>query len=76
MVTADVLKISRARAALASGEATEIRKAAHLSQAEMAAAAGVTQPTVARWEAGVRVPRGKTARRYARVLDAIKGSAT
>jgi DNA-binding transcriptional regulator YiaG len=63
----EVLAVAQLRADLASGRAREIRERARLSQAEVALALGVDQPTVARWEAG-RMPRREHATRYADFL--------
>ena len=63
----EVLVIAQLRADLASGRAQQIRERARLSQAEVALALEVPQPTVARWEAG-RMPRREHAVRYARLL--------
>ena len=61
------LAVAQLRADLASGRAREIRERARLSQADIAAALGVDQPTIARWERGV-VPRRNHAARYAELL--------
>ena len=63
----EVLAIAQLRADVASGRARSIRERARLSQADVARALGVDQPTVARWEAG-RVPRREHAARYADLL--------
>lgn len=52
-----------------------IREAAGLSQFEMAAALNVTQTAVSRWERGDRVPRGKPAQDYARLLERLNDTA-
>lgn len=69
MVTAmnEVLAIAQLRADVLSGRARSIRERARLSQADVARALGVDQPTVARWEAG-RPPRREHAARYAELL--------
>lgn len=64
----DVILLAAARRAAATGEAAELRRRAGLSQADMAKPVGVTPQAVARWEHGTRVPRGKAALRYARLL--------
>lgn len=63
----EVLAIAQLRADLRSGRARAIRERARLSQADIARAVGVDQPTVARWEAG-RLPRREHAARYADLL--------
>lgn len=64
----DVLAAAQARADLQSGRAREIRKRAGLTQADVARACGVGQPTVASWEAGRRVPPTKYAVKLAELL--------
>jgi DNA-binding transcriptional regulator YiaG len=66
-IMTEVLAIAQLRADLVSGHARAIRKRARLSQADIARAVGVDQPTVARWETG-RVPRRDHAVRYAELL--------
>lgn len=65
---AEVLAIAQLRADVRSGRARAIRERAHLSQADVARAVGVDQPTVARWEAG-RFPRREHSVRYAELLS-------
>jgi len=67
MSMTEVLAIAQLRADLASGRAREIRERARLSQADVARALGVDQPTVQRWEAGSQ-PRREHAARYADLL--------
>jgi transcriptional regulator with XRE-family HTH domain len=50
------------------GVAREIREAAGVSQARLAAELGVHELTVHRWERGARTPRGELRRSYARLL--------
>lgn len=71
VVLDDLLAISSAREALSSGRAVEIREAANLTQAEVAAFCGVTSATVSRWESKSRQPRGAAAKRFSRLLDAL-----
>jgi transcriptional regulator with XRE-family HTH domain len=66
-VMEEILAVAQLRADVASGRAREIRERAHLSQADVARALGVDQPTVARWEAG-RAPSRRHATRYAELL--------
>lgn len=63
----EILAVAQLRADLASGRAREIRLRVGLSQADIALALGVDQPTVARWERGCR-PRRDHAARYAELL--------
>ncbi len=48
-----------------------LRERARLSQAEVAAAAGVDRATVSRWESGEREPRGELLARYVAILDRL-----
>jgi DNA-binding transcriptional regulator YiaG len=66
-----VLVLVEARTAARSGRAAQLRRAAGLSQAELAAAVGVTPSCVCRWEAGGRRPSGEVARAYVRALRLI-----
>jgi transcriptional regulator with XRE-family HTH domain len=59
----------------APGVAREIRQAAGVSQARLAAELGVAELTVARWEGGARTPRGDMRRRYARLLAELDEAA-
>lgn len=45
-----------------------IRKAAGLTQVDVAAALGVSRVSVVRWESGARTPRGELANRYLSLL--------
>jgi DNA-binding transcriptional regulator YiaG len=64
----DLELLTRVRELAASGEARRLRKAARLSQPEVAAACGTTPSAVSRWERGRRTPRGAAARRYAAII--------
>lgn len=55
--------------------AREIRRAAGLSQTELAAILGVHRVTLARYEAGMRQPAGGFAQRYAEALEAMQAEA-
>jgi len=65
------LDLARLRADVLSGRVVEIRKAARLSQTEVANAVGTVRSTVCSWEQRRRLPRGDLARRYAGVLAAL-----
>lgn len=67
MVT-DAVEIARVRELARTGRARSIRERAHLSAAEVAAAVGVHEATVTRWELGRRAPRGPAAVRWGKVL--------
>ncbi|MGH2787214.1 MAG: helix-turn-helix domain-containing protein [Actinomycetota bacterium] len=53
-----------------SGQARAIREA-HLSQVEAALSVGVSPAALSRWEAGLRVPQGEAAVRYAALLRSL-----
>jgi DNA-binding transcriptional regulator YiaG len=63
--------IARARRLVKSGQARAIRKAARLSQRELAEGAGVTRVAVSKWEAGERLPRGESAVKLVLLLDEL-----
>lgn len=72
-ISADgAVTLARLRADVASGRAREIRERARLSQAELAEAVGVKQPTVAGWESGRKMPHGEPAARYAALLARLE----
>jgi DNA-binding transcriptional regulator YiaG len=54
--------------------ARAIREEACVSQARLAAALGVHPVTVARWELGLRHPRGQTLAAYVRLLAELRES--
>jgi transcriptional regulator with XRE-family HTH domain len=64
----EVLAVAQLRADVISGRARSIREKAHLTQAEVARAVGVSPSAVAQWEGGRRVPSGDAASRYAEFL--------
>lgn len=55
--------------------ARAIRESVGVSQARLAQELGVDRVTVARWELGVRRPRGDRAASYARLLAALRNIA-
>ncbi|HEY6115915.1 MAG TPA: helix-turn-helix domain-containing protein [Candidatus Dormibacteraeota bacterium] len=75
MTTKDVLRLAAARTHAATGTGRSIRMAAGLSVAEVAAAVGVAEPTVWRWEGAKSRPRGAAAIRWAELLDELKSTA-
>lgn len=75
MTITDLARLQRVRAAAANGRAREVRKRAGLTQAEIADAIGVSQPTIGLWETGKRVPRGAPALRYAEALETLEQGA-
>ena len=52
--------------------AVAIRRAAGISQARLAQELGVHRGTVARWELGIRHPRGARLAAYAALLDELR----
>ncbi len=60
------------RQACVTGQALEARERAGISLAEAARAAGVSAPTLSRWETGRRLPGGAAALRYAGVLNTLQ----
>jgi transcriptional regulator with XRE-family HTH domain len=62
-----------ARTLAGSGRGKRLRQAAGLSQAELAAAVGVTNCCISHWENGKRRPRGDAAARYALALRDLAG---
>lgn len=63
--------ITEARQAAANGSARKARQDARLTQREVAGVCGVSPATVSMWETGHRVPRGKAALAYGRLLRAL-----
>jgi len=74
MTEQELLLLRRMREDALSGKARQARIDAGLSQAEIAAVAGVNQTTIALWELGRRRPRGEAALRYARLLRRLAAS--
>ncbi len=70
-VRMNALAIIDARELAESGRAAELRRAAGLSQADVADTCGVTEAAVSRWESGKRSPRGARARAYAQLLNEL-----
>jgi transcriptional regulator with XRE-family HTH domain len=75
MTPAQLARIARIRADLASGAARERRKAAGIDQAEVASALGVTAGAVSHWESGRRRIGTKYALAYARLLERLAAEA-
>jgi DNA-binding transcriptional regulator YiaG len=72
MNTNDVRDLAHARRLAASGEGRAIREQAQVPQSAVAAAIEVTPSAVNRWEAGTRVPRGRAAIRWVRLLRRLQ----
>ena len=56
-------------------ERRAIRKAAGLSQGELAEAIGVTRQAVSHWEAGTRTPKGDLLDRYVSAIRTMRSAA-
>jgi DNA-binding transcriptional regulator YiaG len=68
-----LIEAARARRSLPSPDlAKAIRRAAGVTQAEVAAELGVDPLTVYRWEAGRRRPRGRYAEAYSALLNQLR----
>lgn len=68
MRRADLNLIAEARERAASGLAGTLRRRARLTQDQVAQTVGVSRQAVAAWEAGHRLPKGKHALAYGRLL--------
>lgn len=53
-----------------------IREAAGISRAQLAAVLGVTRQTIIHWETGVRFPSDRHRRAYIEALDAMREAVT
>lgn len=67
-MSALVLEVREALSLPPPSVAQAIRASAHVSQERLAGELGVHRVTVARWEAGQRVPRGALRAQYAGLL--------
>jgi len=56
-------------------ERRAIRRAAGLSQGELAQAIGVTRQAVSNWESGIRTPKGACLERYVTAIRTLRESA-
>ena len=68
----DIVLLSEAREAARSGRGLRVRRAAGLSQPEVADFCGVSRACIARWEHGDRRPRGAAALRWIRLLRTLE----
>lgn len=72
----DTILLAQVRSWCRNGRARAIRKAAAMTQPELARACGVDYSTVSSWETGRRVPRhGTGAMTYARLLALLAAAA-
>lgn len=71
MNLSELLLIAQARDRVATGEARQLRTAAGLTQRQVGDHCGVTSTAISHWEAGFRVPRGRPALRWARLLSEL-----
>lgn len=67
-----MLLLAGIREAAKNGDARRAREQARISRMEVAAACGVDQSTVARWELGTRSPRGEAGLKYARLIGRLR----
>lgn len=67
-----VWKAKRRQQLLPVEDRRRIRKAAHVTVAEMASVVGCKPSTLASWERGERNPRGEICEKYAAVLLALE----
>lgn len=77
-MTATALRV-RARLLLhrdlpAPAERRAIRRAAGLSQGELAQAIGVTRQAISNWESGIRTPKGEFLVRYVSAIRTLRES--
>ncbi|QOK21395.1 helix-turn-helix transcriptional regulator [Janibacter indicus] len=70
-MTENVQQLAMVRHLARTGEARRRRQAARLSLSEVAAAVGVSEATVSRWERAQRLPKGTNALAFLEVLQAI-----
>jgi transcriptional regulator with XRE-family HTH domain len=71
-MTALVAEVRLARQLPSPRIAKLIREEAGVSQQRLADELGVNRVTVARWELGLRRPRGSHLERYSELLDALR----
>ena len=71
MTVATIKRLAYARRALDNGQAVELREQLGLSQSEVAAALGIQQSTVWRWEHHQRTPHGDLGARYGQLLEQL-----
>lgn len=67
-----VEEVRHARQLPSPAIARAIRQSAGVSQERMAAEVGVHRVTLARWEKGIRRPRGTSGVRYATLIEQLR----
>jgi DNA-binding transcriptional regulator YiaG len=67
-------ELAQLRALMASGAARSIRESKQITLGEGAEAGRLAKSTLSRWERGQRLPTGKAAVRYMKVLRSLMGS--
>jgi transcriptional regulator with XRE-family HTH domain len=70
-MASNLVRLANVRDACRSGAARMIRISAGLSLSEVSREVGAAISTIYRWETGERIPRGKAAIRYARLLEEL-----
>jgi len=65
-------KLQTRRRLPSPAERLGLRKAAGVSQGDLAAELGCTYVTVGRWERGEHAPRGRMLTRYVEILDELR----
>ena len=68
----DTEHLAWVRGLCTSGQAQQIRESAGVSRREVARDADIAEPTVYRWEHGLRTPKGDAALRYAKVMRRLE----
>jgi DNA-binding transcriptional regulator YiaG len=68
----NVEDLAEVRALVVSGEARRIRETALVKTSELARQVGVSGPAVSRWESGQRMPTGRAAVEYLRILNRLR----
>ncbi len=71
-VQISVEDLAEVRQLVANGEAKRIRTEARVKRSEIARQLEVSEPAVARWEAGERMPTGRPAIEYLRILRHLR----
>jgi DNA-binding transcriptional regulator YiaG len=71
-MSALIAEVRAARTLPPPAMAREIRRAASVSRARLAEELGIHPTTVARWESGIRAPRGELRTRYGRLLAELR----